>query len=462
MQIISWCCIIKTGEIMEQVLDYIKKNKLISRGEVIGVACSGGRDSICLLHYLNSIKAELDCEVVAINVDHSIRANSTLDTEFVMQFCKEHHIRAYKFKCEAIKVAKEEKLTLEQAARKVRYGVFETVVKKGLVDKIALAHHMNDQVETILLNIVRGCGLKGARGMDAVRDGIYIRPMLETPREEIMEYLDENNLEYVEDETNKDNAYSRNYIRNIVLPALRKQFGAVDKNIINFSEICKKDDEYINSQIDMSTLIETKEFTKIPLTYFYMPEPIINRILFKVFSKYAPQDVERKHVNMTREFALQANNGNIINLPFKIRVLKEYDYITIGHIKKRHITGEYEFRSGKLKIDGYGTIRTTTSKVRTEPKQHQHIVDADKIPEGAIWRFRQEGDSFAPLGLEGTKKLKDYFIDKKIPQRMRDEIPVLAVGNKILIVADVEIADEVKFTDQTTKFYKVNYERELV
>ena len=130
---------------MDKVLDYIKENNMIMPGEIIGVACSGGRDSICLLHYLNSIKADLDCEVVAVNVDHGLRPTSALDTEFVMQFCKDNHIRAYKFKGEALKVAKEEKLTIEQAARKVRYGVFETVIKKGLVDKIALAHHSNDQ-----------------------------------------------------------------------------------------------------------------------------------------------------------------------------------------------------------------------------------------------------------------------------------------------------------------------------
>ena len=101
---------------MENVIDYIKEHKMIKSGEIIGVACSGGRDSICLLHYLNSIKHELDCEVVAINVDHGIRANSALDTEFVVDFCKQHKIRVYKFKAEALKVAKEEKLTIEQAA----------------------------------------------------------------------------------------------------------------------------------------------------------------------------------------------------------------------------------------------------------------------------------------------------------------------------------------------------------
>jgi len=447
---------------MENVLDYIKENNLIKSGEIIGVACSGGRDSISLLHYLNSIKSELDCQVVAINVDHGIRQNSALDTEFVMQFCKENKIRAYKFKGEALKVAKEEKLTIEQAARKVRYGVFETVVKKGLVDKIALAHHMYDQAETILLNILRGAGLKGARGMEPIRDGIYIRPLLSTPRENIMAYIDEFSLEYVEDETNKDITYSRNYLRNIVMPTLRKHFHGVEKSLINFANICAKDDDFINSKIDMSTIIESEKTIKVPLAYFYQDEALVNRIIMRILNKFSRQDFERKHVEIIRSFAIEANNGNIINLPFKVKVLKEYDYIVIGYIKKSEVVGEYEFQSGKLKISGYGTIRTTSSKVLTEPKIHQHIIDAEKLPKGAIWRFRKEGDTFAPLGLGGTKKLKDYFIDKKIPQRMRGEIPVLAVGDKILAVADIEIADELKVTDSTKAFYKINYEKHYV
>lgn len=448
---------------MENVLEFIKKNNMIKPGEIIGVACSGGRDSICLLHYLNSIKSDLDCEVVAVNIDHGIRPSSAFDTEFVMNFCKEHNIRAYKFKVEALKVAKDEKMTVEQAARKVRYGVFETVMQRGLVDKIALAHHLNDQAETVLLNIVRGAGLSGARGMDPVRDGVYIRPLLETPREEIMSYIDENGLEFVEDETNADIEFSRNYIRNIVMPALRKRFKGVDRNIINFSKICAQDDNYINSQIDYGTIIENADVTKIPFAYFYQDKAIVNRILKKVLSRFSQQDIESRHINMVREFALEANNGAIINLPFKIKVSKEYDYIVIGNIKKRDIVvGEYPFRSGKLKIQGYGTIRTTSSKVKNEQKLHQHVIDADKLPANAVWRFRQEGDTFSPLGLDGTKKLKEYFIDKKIPQRMRDEIPVLAVGNTVLAIADIEIADSIKVTDTTKQLYKINYEKDLV
>ena len=447
---------------MENVVEYIKQNKLILPGEVIGVACSGGRDSICLLHFLNSIKAELDCEVVAVNVDHGIRANSALDTEFVMNFCKKNGIRAYKFKGEAVKVAKEEKLSIEQAARKVRYGVFESLVKRGLADKIALAHHLQDQAETILLNILRGAGLGGARGMSPIRDGIYIRPFLNTPRESIMSYIDENSLEYVEDESNANNEYTRNYMRNLVLPALRKRFKGVDKNIVNFASICAKDDDYIKSQIDFGTLIEEKNLVRVPLTYFYQNEAVVNRILMKVFSKFTMQDIETRHLNIVRQFALEAENGSIISLPYDVKVSKEYDFIAIGYIKKKTITDNHPFKTGRTKMDGYGTVRVGSTQKLIEPKPHQHLVDADKIPADAVWRFRRDGDVFAPLGLGGTKKLKDYFIDKKIPQRMRDTTPVLAVGNRILIIADIEIADSVKVTSGTKNLYKLTYDQDLI
>ena len=447
---------------MEKVLEYIKSNNMIKSGEIVGVACSGGRDSICLLHYLNSLKSDLDFEVVAVNVDHGIRPNSALDTEFVMDFCKKNGIRAYKFKGEALKVAKEEGLTVEQAARKVRYGVFETLINKGLVDKIALAHHLNDQAETVILNILRGCGLKGARGMEPVRDYIYIRPFLNTPREEIMAYLDEHNLEYVEDETNQDNTYSRNYVRNIIMPAFRKHFKSVDKNIVNFASICAKDDDFISSQVNMDAILYDKNVVRVPLSYFYQNDSIVVRMLMKVFSRFVKQDIESKHIKMVQQFAIEARNGNVISLPNKLKVMKEYDYIAIGKIKKKDTVSNYPFRSGKLRIDGYGTIRSTSSKILTEPKDHQHIVDADRIPTTAEWRFRRDGDMFSPLGLNGTKKLNDYFIDKKVPKRLRDQIPVLAVDNKILVVADIEIADEIKVTDDTIHFYKINYEKDLL
>ncbi len=156
-------------------------------------------------------------------------------------------------------------------------------------------------------------------------------------------------------------------MRNLVLPALRKRFKGVDKNIVNFAAICAKDDDYIKSQIDFGTLIEEKNLVRVPLTYFYQNEAVVNRILMKVFSKFTMQDIETRHLNMVRQFALEAENGSIISLPYDVKVSKEYDFIAIGYIKKKTITDNHPFKTGRTKMDGYGTVRVGSTQKLIEP-----------------------------------------------------------------------------------------------
>lgn len=447
---------------MDKILDFIKENKLIKQGEIIGVACSGGRDSMALLHFLNEKKSELNCQVIAINIDHCIRENSMADSAFVMDYCKENGIKAYTFKVDAIKISRDEKLSVEAGARKARYNTFEALIKKGLVDKIALAHHMYDQAETVLLNLLRGCGLTGARGMEPMRNNIYIRPMLQVTREEIMEYIDEYSIPYVDDETNEDINYSRNYIRQVIMPTIRKKFRSVDKNLVNFASICAEDDDYINSQIDMGGVVKVGDVTRLPMYYFSYNSAIVSRVIRKVLAYYAPQDIESRHISIIYDFAKQGKNGDSIDLPFGIKVHKEYEYLTIAPIKKKIEIDSQEFKKGKTYIEGFGLIRIVSSKVFNEVKPHQHVIDADKVPENAVWRFKEDKDVFTPFGSETSKKLKDYLADKKIPQRLRNNIPVLAVDNTIYIVADIEISDMLKVDENTTNLYKINYEKDII
>ena len=202
---------------MESVEKTIKKHKLFEAGETIGVAVSGGVDSMCLLQYIFDAKKEYGIDVVAINVDHQIRANSGDDSAFVAEHCKKLGIPCFCFKVDVPKIAAEKKLGLEECARNARYKIFDEVVKKGLCDKVAIAHHEADQVETVLLNIFRGAGLKGAAGMTAVQ-GTFIRPFLFTSKAEILKYAEEKNIPFVVDQTNLDSSYSRNFLRNEILP----------------------------------------------------------------------------------------------------------------------------------------------------------------------------------------------------------------------------------------------------
>jgi len=185
---------------MERIERNIKIHKLINAGETIGVACSGGKDSIALLHYLKKIAEKQNFDVVCINIDHQIRETSAEDSKFVAKFCKENEIRNLKFSIDAVQLANRNKQGIEEAARIGRYDVFRALIKKGIVDKVALGHHQSDQAETILMHILRGSGLRGAVGMNfESEDGTIIRPMLNVCQKNILKYLDDNNLSFVED-----------------------------------------------------------------------------------------------------------------------------------------------------------------------------------------------------------------------------------------------------------------------
>lgn len=424
-----------------------KKYNLFDEGDIVGVACSGGMDSICLLHYLNENKEKFGIEIMAINVDHKIRENSEKDSAFVMSFCRKNGIKCQKFVVDALNVAKEQKLTIEEAARVARYGVFDALLDKKIVNKIAIAHHSQDQTETILLNLFRGTGLKGARGMEVKRGG-YIRPFLFTPKEEIIQYVHDNNLDYVEDETNRDDKYSRNFIRNEIIPMLKTHWSNVESNILSFSNICKQDDEFISKQVDFDRLIIEKDLVKIPLSYFVYDAPIVYRVLRRSFENLLTvKDMERKHMEMVRSLALEGENGTKISLPNGITCHKEYDFITISIVRPKLPMNPIKFRFGTIDIENYGkvSIKKTDdlSIVAGELK-----IDLEKLPKDCIIRNREDGDIFTPYG-NGTKKLKDYFIDKKVPARIRNDIPVLAYKNEIMVVFGMEISDDVKVDKDT-------------
>lgn len=434
---------------MESVLKTIKKDKLIKSGEIIGVACSGGIDSICLLHYLNSKKEDFDIELVAINIDHQIRPNSADDTQFVADFCRRQHIRCYKFKVNAVEIAKENKICLEEAARIARYKAFDALVEKGYVDKIAVGHHYQDQAETILLNIFRGTGLKGASGM-STKQGHYIRPMLNTTKDELLAYAGINGLEHVEDQTNADSEYSRNFIRNEIMPKLRRHWKNIDSSIINFSKICKQDDEYINSQISFDDLVLDKNLVRIPLYEFAYEDSIKNRVLRYAFAHLNKlKDIEKKHLELINSLVASGQNGAKISLPNDIKASLEYDYLTLSVTEKKEKPVPKDFKSGETVFEGFGKIKIRKTSKFEIGKDDEWVIDAKKLPEGAKWRTRENGDRFTKFG-SGEKKLKDYFIDEKIPNRIRGDIPVLAVGNEVYCVLGYQISDKVK-VDETTK-----------
>lgn len=438
----------------KEVLEFIKSKKLILPGETIGVAVSGGVDSMSLLHFLNANKEELDCNVVAITVDHLLRGeNSAGDATFVKTWCKENGVYCHKFSVDAGAIAKQKNMTIEEAAREGRYNIFNNLINENVVDKIALAHHVSDQVETILLHLFRGAGLNGAVGMTEVRDGMFIRPFLNTTKEDIVRYAAKNYIEHVDDETNVNNAFNRNYLRNVVIPKLQQRWEGLEQNILNFANSCREDNEYILSHVNTNGIILDGNVAKIPLIYFHYDNSVINRIIFFTLKQLnAVKDIEKKHIDLIKDIT-KLDNGKKVNLPNNLVAQKEYDYITIYKVDKKTITQEFPFKVGKINFDNLYEISVKKTSKIDLPK-NALMVDASLIPSTAVWRTRKSGDSFTKFG-GGTKSLKNYLVDKKVPNRIRSLIPILANNKEVLCVSNYEISDKVKVTNNTKQAYLI-------
>ena len=445
---------------MDKILDFIKKHKLIRSGQVIGVGVSGGIDSMCLLHFLNEHKQDLDIDVVAIHINHGIREESDDEARFVLEKCREMGVRAYKFTIDSPKIAKEKKISIETAAREGRYGVFESLISRDVVDKIALAHHQSDQAETILMHIFRGCGVSGAKGMDPVRDKIYIRPMLPVSKQEIEDYASLNNIDYVEDQSNNDISYARNYVRNVVMKDILKKWPNAIEAINNFALAVSEDDEFIKSQMDINSLIVDDKVVQMPCSYFYRSSSIYSRMTFKALSLIGVnKDIEKKHIEMVRDLAVNMENGKMINLPFDVTVSKEYDYLTFKntYVEKPELDRPLKVENFDVAFGVVSIKRAKTEQIARN-KSKALFFDGKKVPKDAKWRYREDGDVFEKFG-GGTKKLKSYLIDKKVPVRLRDFIPVLASGNEVFVVAGIEVSEKVRVDEAATTCLKLTIEK---
>jgi tRNA(Ile)-lysidine synthase len=295
----------------------------------------------------------------------------------------------------------------------------------------------------------------GASGMDIIRDGVYLRPLLKTAKSEIMAYVNENEIPFVEDETNHSNEYARNYIRNLIMPLVRNKWKNADQAICNFGEVCKKDDEYIQSTINCDGIVNEEGAVKIPVAYFVYAEPVVKRMLLNAVKSIGiTSDVENKHMDLITELALNGENGAVVNLPNKVQAIKEYNFLTITNKMFTPTNKQWEFGIGKTDIANFGVIEVNRIK-KPDFEHYKHIIDAKKLPKNVVWRYREDGDVFEKFG-GGTKNLSDFLTDKKIPRRLRNYLPVLAKDKEIYIVAGIEISNKISVDENTKSILGIN------
>lgn len=237
----------------ENILKTIKKYNLIQDGDKIVVGVSGGPDSMCLINVLNDIKNDktLNFELVVAHVNHNIREEAKSDEDFVVDYCKAKNIEVFVSSVDVLKRASEEKKSTEETGRNIRYEFFEEVLRKTKANKIATAHTANDNAETVLMNMIRGSGTSGLKGIRAIRDEKFIRPLIEMTREEIEEYCEDNKLNPRIDKTNFENEYTRNKVRNLLIPFIKENFNPnIVMSVNRLSNIIDEENEYLQKIIE--------------------------------------------------------------------------------------------------------------------------------------------------------------------------------------------------------------------
>lgn len=307
----------------EEVLKTIETYNLIEMNDKIVIGVSGGPDSICLLHVLYGLKEKLGIEIVVAHVNHMLRDVADLETEYVQNFCKKLGIQCYVKKADILEISKTQKKGTEEVGRQVRYDFFDEVAKKTNSNKIATAHNSNDRAETVILNILRGSGLSGLKGIEPIRDNKYIRPLINTDRQDIENYCNDNKLEPKYDKTNNENIYTRNKVRNTVIPYIKKEFNPnIIKTINRLSSLATEENEYlqaITKQEFKNLLIEKTENIILDLHKFNSLNLVIKRrlILYTINEVlHTTNGIEK--VNIDDIIKLCKNNiGNKYLLPIK-------------------------------------------------------------------------------------------------------------------------------------------------
>ena len=421
----------------------IDLSRIVNSGETIAVAVSGGSDSMALLNYMRSQAKIYGIKIIALNVEHGIRGQASVsDTEFVKEFCAKNDIPLLTYAVDCPKYAEENKLSIEQAARKLRYQCFNHAISNGTCNKIATAHHSRDNLESVLLNLFRGTGIKGVSGIEENYQNKIIRPFLSLKKEQIEEYIKDNDIPFVTDQTNFCDDYTRNYIRLNVLPEIKKIFPEAESSALRFSEIASIQHDFIDAQAKKALLLFTdKSEIILPLDR----APMGYAVIYALKNLGVEKDWEKAHIDAVYRLSV-GDNGKKVNLPQGIIAIKEYDRI-VFYKETDSDSADRSFSVGKTPFNNFViSIEKTSNSVDLKSG---FFCDKDKIPLTAVIRTKRDGDKFTKFG-GGTKSLNDYLTDKKVPLRLRDNLPILADGNNVLAIFGIAVSEKIK-VDETTK-----------
>lgn len=459
----------------KKVMSYIKDNNLIKSGDKVLVALSGGPDSVCLLNILYNLKAELNIEVGAAHLNHLLRDKDAFeDEEYVKTLCKSLDIPCFVKRVDINKYSKDKKMSSEMAGREARYNFFDDIVKDEGYTKIATAHNANDQAETILFRLMRGSGIEGLCGIKVRRDKI-IRPILCLSRKEVEEYIEKNNLKPRIDKTNFEKIYNRNKIRLDMIPYIKENFNEdIIQTLNRMSVLLQKDNEFIENSARSfyeKHCIEQSDYFIIKKEMFDNKEAVVTRVIRYALTNFSKThyDFEMKHIYEICNLA-KNNSGKAIDLPNKIYAENIYGDIYIKErininnidVKQEIVVNKNEINGKKIFFNNENiefSLLKNDSNLDLNQNNLIKYFDFDKINDSISLRKRKNGDKIIPLGMKGSKKIKDLFIDMKVPKEERDCIPLLCFDENISWIVGIRVSEEYKITNKTKNILRVIVER---
>lgn len=432
------------SQFIVKVKETIEQYNLIQSGDLVVVGVSGGPDSLALLHVLKTLRPELSCELHVAHLDHSFRGKQAEEeARWVKELATHWGLPVTIAKKDVPALAREKGLSPQEAGHLARYEFLSGLLKQLGAQKIALGHQADDQAETVLMHLFTGSGLEGLRGIVPVH-GPVIRPLLYVTREEIEEYCRAHALEPRRDPSNEKDIYLRNKIRNRLMPWLLEN---INPNLITTlnktAQILWAEEEYleyVTKKKAKEYLAHEGDYEKLSLRRWEeIPLALQRRLIRHAYSfRGAAQGLYFQHVEDIRELAQRGQVGKLLHLPGKIIVEKTYDFLLFykeGAKKQQKTLGSYP-----LKIPGRTHIPETNQYIvaaieREKPQNPGNTVvylPWPGQPLTYVARARRQGDRFSPKGLLGSKKLKDYFIEKKIPRGERDQILLVASEKEVL------------------------------
>ena len=459
---------------VQEMHRFISEHTMIEDKETVLVAVSGGADSLALLYGLRTLQPHLNCHLHVVHLNHGLRDDSAVDVEFV----REHAVRlGLPFTAHTVAVPhlkKQWKLSVEAAGRRARYEFYESVCTQIGATKVALGHHKDDIAETVLINLVRGTGSNGLKGIAPIRDGKFIRPLATSTRQEIESFLESIKIVPRQDPTNVHTQYLRNRIRHELMPLLEQNYNPnIRTGLSRTAEVLSAESDYLDAvaretfeacklSSSQSTCV-VLDRKKILQHHIALQRRILRHSIAEIFGQV--DDFYFEHFQAMISLINGDKPNAVLALPNGFQFRRAYQELIFEETPDETIDFAYP-----LNVPGKTFIRT----LNTEITAYLYDISAGNspaLPDGTlaamfdyreaqlplIVRNRRQGDKFQPYGMKGSKKIKDFFIDAKVPRSERDRIPLVVSGDEIVWVIGYTTNERYKIQPHTTRCLHLHY-----